>query len=75
MEPEVAETSPNKSDVEKLEQQLSISGDTTNTVPSGGDPWEDTKWTKYKVSMIWWLLAVGHGSRVISAYHRCHSIC
>jgi hypothetical protein len=68
VEPEVAETSPNKSDVEKLEQQLNIS----STV---GDPWEDNKWTKYKVSMIWWLLAVGHGSRVISAYHRCHSIC
>ncbi len=46
VEPEVAETAIPKSEVEKLEQQLNSS----STVPSGGDPWEDAKWTKYKVS-------------------------
>lgn len=46
VEPEVAETTPASPDVaQQLEQQL----ENSSPVPSGGDPWEDSKWSQYKV--------------------------
>jgi hypothetical protein len=44
VEPEVETVTPKPTDAAKLEQQL-----TSSPVPQGQDPWEDSKWTQYKV--------------------------
>lgn len=45
VEPEVAET---EAPTQNTAAQPSQLGNTT-PVPAGGDPWEDERWTKYKV--------------------------